>query len=252
MKFYQKLESIIVSIWVWGVFLFTAIPLFMGILLLRLFTFVFDPKRKLMHRYAAFWGRFLFAVSPFWSLKFEGREKIDPLKTYVLISNHQSLLDILVLYYLRRRFKWVSKAENFKLPFVGGVLKLCKYLEIERGNSASAAQLFANAASVLQSGCSLMMFPEGSRSVDGNIRKFKDGAFRMAHENKVAIVPIVLDGNFKTLPKDGFLLREKSNIVVRVLDPIPVETVMSMPPLELCHQTQLLMTSELDKMRSGV
>lgn len=98
-----------------------------------------------------------------------GRERIDPRATYVMVANHQSLLDILVLFRLFRHFKWVSKVENFKVPFVGWNMRLNRYIPLKRGDRASVIEMIARCERTLRSGSSIMMFPEGTRSQDGHL-----------------------------------------------------------------------------------
>jgi 1-acyl-sn-glycerol-3-phosphate acyltransferase len=230
--------SLIVSIWIWFFFLSTSIPLLLLVFVARVINQPFGKRLGLVHRASAFWARALIVACPYWMVKYFDLNKMPRKQACVLVSNHQSLLDILVLYHVNKQFKWVSKVENFKIPIVGWVLHLNRYLKIERGKSSSANKLLSDARQALSLKSSLMVFPEGTRSVDGTMKSFKDGAFLMAKDNNVSIVPIMLDGNYLSLPKHGLLLKQASHIVVRILDPIPVEVVREKSVRELaalCH-----------------
>ncbi|MEO6029413.1 MAG: lysophospholipid acyltransferase family protein, partial [Candidatus Binatia bacterium] len=143
-------------------------------------------------------------------------------QAYVVVSNHQSLLDILVLFRLYRHFKWVSKAEIFRLPFIGWNMSLNRYIAIRRGDPKDAVRMMTACGDALESGSSILIFPEGTRSVDGELRDFRHGAFTLALRHHVPILPIVLDGTVDALPKYG-VVSPGADIVIQVLDPISVD-----------------------------
>ncbi len=186
-------------------------------------TVLFDSKLSILHLYSCFWAGLYIAANPFWRLKIEGREKIKEGVAYVIISNHQSFIDILALFSLYKHFKWVSKTEIFKIPIIGWNMSLNGYISIDRDNSVSFLKLARVAGKYLNNGSSVMIFPEGTRSTTNQLRQFKEGAFRLAILNKKPILPIVLNGTAEILPKKSFLLGKSSAISIRVLDPIPYE-----------------------------
>ena len=151
------------------------------------------------------------------------RERIVDGATYVLVANHQSLLDILVLFRLYTHFKWVSKVEIFRLPFVGWNMTLNRYIAIRRGDRTDAQRMMTACGEALDSGSSIMIFPEGTRSPDGELRDFKHGAFTLALRHGVPMLPIVVDGTLDALPKYGLTLHNRADIVIQVLEPIAVE-----------------------------
>jgi 1-acyl-sn-glycerol-3-phosphate acyltransferase len=154
-------------------------------------------------------------------VRIEGREKIRPGMAYVMVANHQSLLDILVLFRLFVHFKWVSKIENFRVPFIGWNMSLNRYIKLRRGSRESVVDMMQRCERALAEGSSIMMFPEGSRSPDGRLKDFKPGAFELAQRTGVPLLPIVLEGTANALPKRGFVLMGKHPISVRVLDAVP-------------------------------
>lgn len=166
----------------------------------------------------------------FWRLKLEGREKIPWNRPVVLVANHRSFVDILALYKVRRPFKWVSKEENFKLPFIGIVLSLTNCVRIQRGSVRAGHQFISQAEKEMKKGSSVMIFPEGTRSKTGKMRNFQDGAFVLAKRMKCGIIPIAHIGTEKALHtgKESWIVQGKTNIMISVLDEISAEQVAKM------------------------
>lgn len=184
-----------------------------------LLTAPFDENRKLVHRFACFWGYHYLMTNPFWQCRFEGLEHIKKDATYVLVANHQSYWDIMVLYGLFRHFKWVSKSSIMKIPFIGWNMRINQYVSVEREDRNSIKSMMTACRRWLQRGSSIMIFPEGTRSDTGEIGAFRDGPFKLAFDAGVPVVPIVLDGTFDILPKNGQHLNFRANVIVKVLPP---------------------------------
>jgi 1-acyl-sn-glycerol-3-phosphate acyltransferase len=162
-----------------------------------------------------------------------------------MVSNHLSLLDILVLFRLFRHYKWVSKIENFRIPFIGWNMRLNRYIELRRGERESVIQMMADCERTLRAGSSILMFPEGTRSRTGELQAFKTGAFELALRTGSPILPIVIEGTSNALPKRGFVLRGRHPIRVRVLDPLPADSFAQMSAKELAEQTRALYAEQL-------
>lgn len=194
--------------------------MFIGATVCFVLTVPFDRRRVIQHLYSCFWAQIMFYLNPFWRLHIEGRNKLPWRGPAVLVSNHESLGDILVLFGLYRPFKWVSKAAVFRSPFLGWNMYYNGYVPLVRGDKDSIIDMHRRCMSWLERGAPIMMFPEGTRSPDGEVRAFKDGAFRMAIEAGCPLYPIVLTGTADTLPKHGLLMKLRANCRVRVLDPI--------------------------------
>src|SRR4051812_13624824 len=124
----------LLSIVFWTFFALSCIPLFAGALVIWLVTLPFDPDKRILHVYTCAWAQLYFWVNPWWRLRVEGRANLPRNGAAVLVSNHASLGDILVLFGLFSPFKWVSKASVFKVPFIGWNMKLNKYVGLVRGN----------------------------------------------------------------------------------------------------------------------
>ncbi len=205
----------------YGIYFFT-----MGFVLLtvaaavKVVTFPFDKTGKLTHLVCSLSGHHFIRVNPGWSVKFDGLSVLDPDKSYVFVSNHQSLMDILVLYGIMRPFKWVSKEEMFRVPVIGWTLMLNQYVRIRRGNGSSTKEMLNSCRYWISQKTSVMIFPEGTRSLDGEIQKFRYGAFKLAADADVPILPIVIDGTRKIMPKGSLQIGFHSDIRVKALPPV--------------------------------
>jgi 1-acyl-sn-glycerol-3-phosphate acyltransferase len=136
------------------------------------------------------------------------------------MSNHQSNFDIPVLLaYLDTQFRWLAKAELFKIPIFGSSMKRAGYISINRSNRRSAFESLKEAARKIRNGVSVLIFPEGTRSRDGNIRAFKKGGFVLAVDSGVPVVPIVIHGTWSIMSKKGIRIKP-GNVVIEILKPI--------------------------------
>jgi len=205
----------------------------------------FDRRKRLLHQFTCFWASLYTWLNPAWRVRVEGREKIRRDATYVMVANHQSLLDILVLFRLFVHFKWVSKIENFRIPCVGWNMHLNGYVKLRRGDKQSIAEMMTASRRVLGEGSSIMMFPEGTRSPDGRLRGFKHGAFTLAQESNCPILPILVEGTANALPKRGFVLQGRHAIRIRVLDEIPHEKLRDRPVAEVTREVWQRFADEL-------
>ena len=232
----------------WGFVAITSILFFFIAVAIWCLSLIFDRKRKwLLHQFTSFWASLYSWLNPLWILTIYGRENIDPKKTYVCVSNHQSLLDILILFRLFSHFKWVSKIENFKIPFVGWNMRLNDYIELDRGKVKSNAKMMKDCAKAINNGNSVMIFPEGTRSLDGVMRAFKLGAFEIAKETKAPILPLVIKGTANALPKGGIELQGKHPMSITILPEVPYSFFESLTSEELCEHVRNQIQAELDK-----
>jgi 1-acyl-sn-glycerol-3-phosphate acyltransferase len=235
----------------WLLFLVTSIVFIIIACLIWAVTILFDKKLVALHYFSCFWGSTYVWMNPLWKLRAEGRENVDSSKSYVMVCNHQSMLDILVLYRLFKPFKWVSKIELFKAPFVGWNMSLNRYIAVDRANKASHAKMFKDCERNIAMGNSIMIFPEGTRSKDGSLLPFKDGAFRIALSTKVDIVPIIMDGTANTLPKHGVFFKSKETIRLKILKPITYESFKDLTSKDVAQLVEDLMARELQLMREN-
>ena len=146
-------------------------------------TWPFQKSRRLVHELSRVLVRIFFFVPPCWRHRVIGMEHIDRRKSYVIVINHRAMIDIPALYFLPLNFRWVSKREVFRIPFFGQFLKIHGDICIDRGRAAEAMeQLLDEGRLWLGRGASVAIFPEGTRSKDGTIHRFKAGAFTLARE----------------------------------------------------------------------
>ena len=223
------------SILAWVTMLITSLIITPFFLLVWLLTFWWDRRRLAAHMMGTFWAWHYQSLIIFWKIRLEGREKIPWDRPVVLVANHRSLVDILALYKVRRPFKWVSKAENFKLPFIGMVLSLTNCVKINRESIRSGLQFISQAEKEMKKGSSVMIFPEGTRSKSPEMRNFREGAFVLAKRIRCGIIPIVHTGTEDAFHdgKESWILKGKTTIQIRVLDEIPAEKVLKMEVGEL-------------------
>jgi 1-acyl-sn-glycerol-3-phosphate acyltransferase len=212
------LAAFSIAYWVFAV---ATMPLlFAGALVVSLLTLPFDRRRVALHLYSCAWASFYVVMNPVWRLRVEGRARLPWRGAAVLVANHLSLLDILVLYGLFRPFKWVAKAELFRIPIVGWNMWLNDYVPLWRGDRASTLRMMDRCRAHLARGTPVLLFPEGTRSRDGRLQAFKDGAFRLALDAGCPVIPIAVSGTFDSLPRSGLVLRNGMRARVRVLEPI--------------------------------
>jgi len=229
----------------WAFLFVSSILLFPVAVLIWAATVLFDKRLVLLHRFTCFWASLYSWFNPVWRVRVEGREKIDPNTAYVMVANHQSLLDILVLFRLFTHFKWVSKIENFYVPCIGWNMSLNRYIKLRRGDKESVDQMMAASEQALREGNPIMMFPEGTRSADGRLKAFKHGAFTLAKRVGAPILPIVVEGTAAALPKRGFVLQGRHAIRIRVLDAIPYARVASLSVEALTEHVRAIIAAEL-------
>lgn len=223
----------------------TSVVFFLIALVIWILTRPFDPKLKILQQFTCFWAALYTWIIPAWKIKIKGREKIQRNKTYVVVSNHQSMLDILVLFNLFFHFKFVSKIEIFKVPFIGWNMYLNKYIRLRRGDRKSVEKMLKDAEKSLAEGNSLLIFPEGSRSPDGKVRPFKTGAFILAKKIQTPILPIVISGTNTALPKYSLNFHGSHDIRIRVLDEIPYESFSGMTEEGTAEMVRGIITDQL-------
>ena len=189
-------------------------------LILFIATYPFDRKLKALHLWTCFWASVYIWVFPPWRVHTSGKEHIDPNGTYIIVSNHQSLVDILSAFLLFVHFKWVSKAELFHIPLIGWNMSLNRYVRLQRGHKDSIRQMYKTCEAHLSSGSSVYLFPEGTRSETGKMKPFKEGAFVLAKRLDLPILPIVINGSKDALPKKSFNFHGRSDVHLEVLAPV--------------------------------
>ena len=201
----------LIAIWVVLVTIFLSI----SVIIISFITKSNDMPNKV----AAIWARFILAVSCI-KVKVIGLSNIDPSKSYIYMSNHQGNFDIPILQaYLPVQFRWLAKAELFKTPIFGYAIGKAGHISIDRSDRKSAFKSLSNAARIIQNGVSVLIFPEGTRSCDGNIRHFKKGGFVLAVDSGVPIVPVIIHGLRPLMLKNKVFVRP-GNVLLEIKEPI--------------------------------
>ncbi|SCY72879.1 lysophospholipid acyltransferase family protein [Desulfoluna spongiiphila] len=225
----------------------TCVFFYLGAVLIWLVTRLFDKRLVVLHLYSCFWASVYIWTMPAWRIATKGRHKVDWKKTYMVVSNHQSQLDILAAFTLFFPFKWVSKAEIFKVPFVGWNMVMNRYIRLKRGDKESIAEMMDVCEKTLKQGASVYFFPEGTRSFDGHLRPFKPGAFILAHDLKLPILPIAINGTRKALPKHSMNFHGKHHLDIEILDEIPYEAYAHLSVEETAEMVRQLIGSHVEE-----
>ena len=246
----NTIASAVITAYVWLAFLVTIIPFFVIYLIIWIITYPFDKKLMYCHYFVSLWAGFLILINPWWKVTIENRFRVEKDQVYIMLSNHQSLLDILAIYQLYFPFRCISKQELFRIPLLGWVLYLNKYIPVIRGDKASKEKMIRHAVRSLNQGISILIFPEGTRSRDGNMGEFHEGAFNIALESKAVMLPVIIDGTYNALPRNSFLFRGKQHIVVKVLDTVKPEDYSSLPLPMMIKNMEVLMNEELTRLRN--
>lgn len=214
------MTAVLRSLWIWTA---TAVLILAWLPLLALVRLTdSDPLRIRTARWLRRLGRAVAKVNP-WRLHISGTEHMLPGQAYVIVSNHQSLADIPLVAHLRVDAKWMGKAELFRIPVIGWMFTMSGEVPVERGDRRKAAQALLHCARYLKKGLSLVFFPEGTRTRDGQVLPFNDGPFQLAIRENVPVLPLVVEGSGAALPRGTWIFRGTQDIHLRVLPPISAE-----------------------------
>jgi 1-acyl-sn-glycerol-3-phosphate acyltransferase len=193
---------------------------FLSSLILKLILPSSINRAKLVHAQCFWWSDTLIALNPYWKVKVTGLENIDPHQTYVMVANHQSLADIVIIYQTHAYFKWVAKRELLKVPFIGGLLWVNDHVLLSRGTFGSIKDVYSKAGEWLKKGVSMLFFPEGTRSGTDDMGEFQNGAFKLAIKEGRPVLPIYIGGTRDAIPKGGWVFKTKVSGRLAILAPI--------------------------------
>jgi 1-acyl-sn-glycerol-3-phosphate acyltransferase len=238
------------SIWSWfvlGASMVIWLPL---MALIRLATRRTDPGR--------YWVGYMFrqiavlmaTLNPLWRFRISGKMPADPRRPYLVVSNHESFVDILLISHLPWEMKWLSKAELFKIPVLGWLMRLAGDIPVDRGNPRSAAEAMVHCKEILKEKVSVIIFPEGTRSETEEMLPFKDGAFRLAIDAGVPILPLAVSGAATALRKHDWRFG-RSIAEVRVLEPVETKGLVRGDIGALRDRVWQMIATERDQMRGA-
>lgn len=231
--------------------LVAATVLFVASFIALVVCYPFDKKRVVVHTLSKWITDVIFGLPIFMKREVIGLENIDPRKAYVMVLNHNSMVDIISIYNLPLIFKWVSKKEVYRIPIVGQLLFAHGDIVINRASAKEAMQLVhTRGLEWLKKGASVSIFPEGTRSKDGEIHNFKAGAFILAKDAGAPILPIVLDGT-NTMVRNGWLMNWRNKITIRILPPVSAEDVVNRDIKDVMTEVRDNMVAALADIRAS-
>jgi 1-acyl-sn-glycerol-3-phosphate acyltransferase len=235
-----QLWQTLMSLWAWLV-LGTCLVLWLPVMALIRLATLSDPGRYAVGYVFRRIGPVMATLNPLWRFRTSGTPPADPRRPYVVVSNHESFADILLISHLPWEMKWLSKAELFKVPVLGWLMRLAGDVPVRRGEGRSAVEALRACREVLKTRVSVMIFPEGTRSTTDDMLPFKDGAFRLAIQTGSPILPLALSGTGTALPKHDWRFG-RSVAEVRVLAPVETTglTVKDVPVLREQVRQQIL------------
>lgn len=228
-----------------GVVLVGVPPMILGYPLVLL-----DPNRAISDWYFRRIARVLMGVNPFWKVHVEGKQILGRGSPYVLVVNHQSFADLMAMCFLDHPTKYLGKESVFKVPVFGWALRIAGEVPVVRGDRRSGAEALQQLGDWLERGVSVALFPEGTRSDDGSIGRFKLGAFKLAIEHQRPIVPVVIAGARQLLPKHSVVFQKEADIRVRVLEPESTAHLGERDTLDLAERVRARMVAALTEMEA--
>lgn len=201
---------------------------------------------KYAHRVARAWGRSILYVAGI-DVDVKGLEHIDRNRSYVYMSNHMSMFDIPVLLAcLRVQFRWIAKVELFGIPLFGRIMTSAGYIPVDRSDRRAAFRSLKLASEKIRNGVSVMIFPEGTRSDDGNIRAFKNGGFIMAIDSGCPILPLVIHGTGSIMRKNEKRIR-RGRVFLEILEPVETSDCTRKEKNELIEKVRTRMCEAYER-----
>ena len=199
---------------------------------------------------ARLWARMLLFIGGV-RLEVEGREHLNPRRPYIFAANHQSQFDIFALLAaVPVPFSWLAKDELFRIPLLGSAMKGAGYIPINRTDRRAAFASIDQAAARVREGTSIVIFPEGTRSLDGKLKTFKKGGFFLAIKSRQPVVPVSISGSFRVLAKRSFRVH-RGTIRVHFSPPVPTDTLSPTDKDRLIAEVRRIMEQHLPPEERG-
>jgi 1-acyl-sn-glycerol-3-phosphate acyltransferase len=241
----SRLWQSVLSLWAWFVLVICILLWFPLLIIVLVLTAPFDRGRYVTGYLFRRIGPVMAKLNPLWRFRYSGTMPPDPRRPFVVVSNHESFADILLISHLPWEMKWLSKAELFRIPVMGWMMWLAGDIPVKRGVGPSAVEAMERCREVLRRRVSVMIFPEGTRSKTSEMLPFKDGAFRLAIETGVPLLPLAVYGTRTALPKHGWRFG-RSRAEVRVLEPVETAglTLADVPQRKVRIRDMIVRTRE--------
>lgn len=235
------------GILIWLYWAVCIISFFIVVAFLYLITFPFDKFHRIPNKVLAGLAGMMLRFNPGWHFEIKGAHPDKVSQPTIVVANHQSFLDLPLLYLLPWSMKWVAKKDLFKIPIFGWIIYMTGQIAIDR-QSMRSAQKIDELVKPVKNGIPAMIFPEGTRTSDGQIHSFKNGAFKLAKRYNFNILPVVVDGGHQAMPRGEWRPACQQNFQITVMDPLPPKEYAS--EQELKEAAFTLMTNELSSIRS--
>lgn len=208
-----------------------------------------DPVRYRTGRMFRLLGKLITKVNPGWKITLSGNVNLNDRHPYVVVGNHLSNADIPVISNLPWEMKWVAKKELFGIPFAGWMMKMAGDIPVDRKDPHRQFSTMKQALFYLRNNCSVMFFPEGTRSRTGKLGRFTNGAFHLAIREQIPVLPLVIDGTQNCLPKKSWKFGEAPKIHLKVLEPIPVNDLTTADVEKLTQRVRSAILEQLAEWR---
>lgn len=232
----------LISLWVWFSASLIVLVWVPWMALVYSVTATRDPGRYVVGRWFRRAAVLVSTLNPLWRFRTTGVRIHDPRRPYVAVSNHESFADIFLLSHLPWEMKWLSKEAIFKIPLMGWMMRMAGDIAVRRGDATSRSDALLACRDRLRKGVSVMIMPEGTRSSDGQVQKFHDGAFRLAVETGCPILPIAVAGTRAALAKGSWVFG-RATAIARVLPPVET-TGMTLDDVPALRERVRMMISE--------
>ena len=226
-----------------------ALPIFVCITIFTAITtivFMHWRNSAWLHSIQQFWSKSFFRLL-FVKVNISGLENINSKTSYVFVSNHQSMADVFAIYgWLPNVFKWIMKKELRKIPFVGTACAAAGHIYIDRSNKKASFLTMKKAEKILTNGVSVVIFPEGTRTHNGEVGRFKRGAFAIANDINLPIVPITLDGFYELMPRGRFYATRKT-LIMKIAKPISFSNLTEEEKVKAIEKTRQTIINNIQK-----
>ena len=244
------MRRLLLGVWSYGLF-FAVATLFVPVLgLVALVCGDRDPGRRIRGRWMRRFGRWTSRATPLWRFAWAGSVPADiRTRPYVVVANHESTSDPFLLSHLPWDMRWIAKEEIFRMPLLGFLVRCGGDIPLRRGDRGSAVEMLAESQRTLAAGVPVMFFPEGTRSPDGRLQPFKNGAFHLAIATGAPLLPLALSGTRQCRPK-GSLWFGDADARVRILEPIPTAGLTQADLPRLREQVRDRIRSAVDELRA--
>jgi 1-acyl-sn-glycerol-3-phosphate acyltransferase len=241
----------LVSIWNWIAICVVTTLWLPWLALVYLVTAPSDPGRYAVGRWFRRAAVACVALNPLWRFRTSGVRIGDPRRPYVAVSNHESVADIFLISHLPWEMKWLSKEAIFRIPMMGWMMRMAGDVPVRRNDRSSRAAALDECRDRLSKRVSVMIFPEGTRSRTDHLLPFKDGAFRLAIEAGVPVLPLVVAGTRHAM-KAGSGIFRPARAEVRALDPVPTDGLTPADAPALRERVRALISAERDRLMADL